>query len=774
MYGGLDRFAQFFIHPLFLEDTLDRELRAVDSENKKNLQSDNWRMMQLNRSLANKKHPYHKFATGNYKVLHDDPIARGVKIREAFIGFYKKHYSANRMKLAVLGKESVDELQGWVEELFSAIPNQDLPQLRWDGLEIYSEQEIGTQVFMKPVMDRKALDLYFVYPDEQELWESQPSRYLSHLIGHEGPGSILAYLKAKGWADGLSAGGTTICPGSGYFAISFQLTEDGLKNYREILKTTFYYISMLKDEPIHQWIFDEMRKLQEVDFRFREKAPASRTVSHLSGVMQKPYPRSNLLSGQTLLTKFNPEAIKRGLAHLHPENFRFYLVDRKLETDSQEQWYATDYKLEKIPTDFMQELKKAYGASKGDRPADLRLPGKNEFVPQRLDVEKKEVATPSQAPKLIRNTEGFRTWFKKDDQFWVPRANVFITIRTPAINVTPFASVSAHMHRELVEDSLTEYAYDADLAGLDYSISSSSIGYQISVSGYNDKLPVLLEKVLSTFRSLEIKQDRFDVIKQRVTRDIQNMDYAEPYHQISRYLHWIGMERKWLPEELGERLKDLTADDVRAFVPSALKQTHVELLVHGNVYKEDALRITDIAQSILNPLPLSQSQWPSRRVLNPQPGSNFAYARELVNKDNVNHCINYQLSIGANPSASDRAKLLLLAQMTNEPAFDQLRTKEQLGYIVGSGPMFINAVAGFRVLIQSEKDCEYLESRIDAWLENYAETLKEMSERDFEEHKISLINKRLEKLKNLGQEAGRFWTHVSGETLGFDQGRCSW
>ncbi|KAL9034972.1 MAG: hypothetical protein Q9214_006801, partial [Letrouitia sp. 1 TL-2023] len=48
LYGALDRFAQFFIEPLFLSSTLDRELRAVDSENKKNLQSDNWRLSQLN------------------------------------------------------------------------------------------------------------------------------------------------------------------------------------------------------------------------------------------------------------------------------------------------------------------------------------------------------------------------------------------------------------------------------------------------------------------------------------------------------------------------------------------------------------------------------------------------------------------------------------------------------------------------------------------------------------------------------------------------------
>ena len=39
----LDRFAQFFICPLFNKDSVDREMNAVDSENKKNLQNDMWR-----------------------------------------------------------------------------------------------------------------------------------------------------------------------------------------------------------------------------------------------------------------------------------------------------------------------------------------------------------------------------------------------------------------------------------------------------------------------------------------------------------------------------------------------------------------------------------------------------------------------------------------------------------------------------------------------------------------------------------------------------------
>ncbi|KAJ1940746.1 metalloprotease, partial [Kickxella alabastrina] len=41
--GALDRFSQFFIDPLFAPDCTDREVKAVDSEHKKNIQSDMWR-----------------------------------------------------------------------------------------------------------------------------------------------------------------------------------------------------------------------------------------------------------------------------------------------------------------------------------------------------------------------------------------------------------------------------------------------------------------------------------------------------------------------------------------------------------------------------------------------------------------------------------------------------------------------------------------------------------------------------------------------------------
>jgi insulysin len=424
-------------------------LQAVDSENKKNLQSDNWRAQQLLRGLSNEAHPYHKFSTGNYKTLHDDPIARGVKIRDAFINFYETHYSANRMKLAVLGKESLDELQSWVREMFSAVPNQDLPKLSWNDVPLYTDVDLGVQVSFKPVMDQRSLDIYFPYPDEEELWASHPGRYISHLIGHEGPGSILAYIKEKGWATSLSAGATPICPGSAHFAVAVRLTESGLKDYREVVKTIFQYIALIKEQPPQKWIVDEMAKLSEVDFKFRQKAPASASVSNYVTYMKKPYPKDKLLSAASKITDFNPTAIQRGLDALRADRFKLILASQNYpgDWDRKEKWYGTEYRLDKIPDDFMKEVRQAANSTPTERPAELHLPAVNEFVPQRLDVEKKDVKEAAISPKLIRNDENVRTWWKKDDQFWMPRANLNVCLRSPFTNLTALTAVMSQLYK---------------------------------------------------------------------------------------------------------------------------------------------------------------------------------------------------------------------------------------------------------------------------------------------------------------------------------------
>jgi insulysin len=438
-----------------------------------------------------------------------------------------------------------------------------------------------------------------------------------------------------------------------------------------------------------------------------------------------------------------------------------------------ERWYGTQYNVERIPDNFLSELIAAWSSKASDRPSELHLPHKNEFIPTKLEVEKKEILEPLKHPKLIRNDERVRTWYKKDDRFWVPKANLHITLRSPLAAMTPHTAVTSQLYHGLVQDALVEYSYAAEIAGLEYSLLSHSLGLDVTVSGYNDKMAVLLEKVLTIMRDLDVREDRFRIVKERLMRGYKNWEFQQPYHQIGTYSRWLNSERGWINEQYLAEFPHVEADDIRKFFPQLLHQLHIEVLAHGNLAKEDALTFTHLVQDILRPWKLPPSQWPIRRSLVFQPGANYVYERPLKDPANVNHCIEYMLYVGSNQDRELRAKLLLLAQIADEPCFDQLRTKEQLGYVVFSGASIHNTWIGYRILVQSEKNPEYLEDRIENLLSDLGQQIKDMDERTFEKHKVSIINKRSERLKNLNQETGRFWNHVLSECYDFEQGEVT-
>jgi insulysin len=50
-----------------------------------------------------------------------------------------------------------------------------------------------------PIKTFNQLNLVWEIPDLLPMWRSKPGHLFSHLLGHEGDGSILAVLKKKGW-----------------------------------------------------------------------------------------------------------------------------------------------------------------------------------------------------------------------------------------------------------------------------------------------------------------------------------------------------------------------------------------------------------------------------------------------------------------------------------------------------------------------------------------------------------------------------------------------
>lgn len=135
----------------------------------------------------------------------------------------------------------------------------------------------------------------------------------------------------------------------------------------------------------------------------------------------------------------------------------------------------------------------------------------------------------------------------------------------------------------------------------------------------------------------------------------------------------------------------------------------------------------------------------------------------------MNSGIIYNVQIGSPSDAELRAQLQLLSQIAKEPTFNQLRTQEQLGYIVMSGMTEQAGSLYFRFLVQSEKKPDYVETRIEAFMDWLKEHLETLSEEDFEKQKASLIAKKEEKPKNLGEETHRFLGRITDKYYEFDR-----
>lgn len=779
--GALDRFSQFFIDPLFSKSCKDREIKAVDSENKKNLQNDMWRMYQLDKLTSNPKHPYNGFSTGNFGTLHEEPASRGVNVRDVLLDFYKDHYSSNIMSLVVLGKDSLDDLTYWAITKFSDVPNTNLSRPSYNGQLIYKPDNMGKILKAKPIMDSTKLDLTFLIPDDQEHnWDKRPGSYYSHLIGHESKGSILHYLQKKNWVNELSAGSMKICDGCSVFSAELDLTPLGLENWEEIVVHFFEYLKMLQTQEPPEWLWKELSDMSKIDFRFKQKERTSNTVSKLSSSLFKfkedfYIPPERLLNC-TVLREFDPQEIKKFGNHLKPSNLRISLTSQTFENlPNKEKWYGTEYSYEDISEDLMNALKNVSVNS------DLHLPAPNKFIPEDFTVKGEKVEKALPHPWLITDTPKFEIWYKQDDRFRIPKGSISLVVHAPPLGDDIESSVLGLLLGELMDDEFNEMNYFADLVGLKFSLLQFRDSFSIKASGYNDKLPAFLVEVLNKFVNFEPKLDRFESIKYKIAQDLKNAGYDIPYAQIGTHFLQFLNEKTYPDTEKVEVLEKITFKDLQNFTKEKLwsKGIFVQGLIHGNFEYSTAKEVSQDLEDAFNARKqIADSKAQVDEIVRFQSvhldvGENVRYELPLQDPSNVNSCLEYFVQVGKVEKNNARLRVLtdLLATMLHEPCFNQLRTKEQLGYVVFSGYRLTRSYFGLRVLVQSERPCDYLQYRVERFLESFKKQKlgAALTDEVFTKYKQSLKNMKLTQLKNLGEETSLYWNAINNGFYDFEQ-----
>jgi len=88
----------------------------------------------------------------------------------------------------------------------------------------------------------------------------------------------------------------------------------------------------------------------------------------------------------------------------------------------------------------------------------------------------------------------------------------------PLAYYSPMHSVYADLFARILEEALSDISDEAGEAGLSVSVSDTVRGYQLSFSGFNDKLSVLVNSVLQVLKDTSfITSERFDLLAEEVS-----------------------------------------------------------------------------------------------------------------------------------------------------------------------------------------------------------------------------------------------------------------
>ncbi|NVJ68394.1 MAG: insulinase family protein [Gammaproteobacteria bacterium] len=726
---ALDRFSRFFIDPLFDPEFVQKERNAVHSEYKLKVK-DKWRRYnEAVKQTANQEHPFTQFSVGNLDTLSDSESST---ILATVKEHYKKHYSAGIMSLVVVGNYPTEQLMQWAETKFSPVPNNGY-QVDTKRPTPFLENQQGVKIEIKTLEDSRQLALQFAAPSQKQYYQQKPLAYLGHLVGYEGEGSLVQLLKQKGYIKSLGMGNygpDDFTP----MTVYIELTPKGYKNIDEIVSNFYSYIDLIKTEGIKKSTFDELAKIRKTAFKFQEKFDVAYLASFAAGNMQY-YPPQNALDVGSVYKKFDKELIKRYLEQVTPEKMRMIVTAPDIESDTKEVRYDVPYSMKPLSEVNVKSW------SNAPKLEALALPSANPYIASNLSLESdKSVTTPIKA----FSEPGFNVWFENENEFGLPKSSLNLRLYSNKIGSNPQYRAAVTLHDKIIDDLLSAESYPAQVAGLYYSVSGFSRGYDINVQGYSEKSNQLLSKVVSTLNPDLITQDTFDRIKLNLIQEYKNKKFAWPIQQMYGALYEEVYETTLSDEVYISELEKLDLATLKTIVKDVLSETQAESLYIGNIDKDDVKSMVKTVKSSLNSK-FKDGLKPEVKAI--KLAENDQKVRDVV-VDHNDSTIGYVIQAD-NDSVEQKAKYRMIAQMLGQRFYDSLRTKQQYGYIVSMRPFGFDETPGVAFGIQSPKaHPSVLKAKIDEFMEQQKDYVNNISAEEFEEHRKGLLSNLEKKLQN--------------------------
>lgn len=803
LLGALDRFAQFFICPLFTESAVERETNAVNSEHTRNIPNDMWRYANLNKITGNPAHPDNRFHTGSIRTLRDAPKSQGINIVDALKDFHAKYYSANISTLSVIGNQSLEELESIVHELFNDVVNKNVimeqPHNQFGSLSTsHPEDKDGYFRVCKPNFKYDVLRVGIPLAADFDVeGHTHADKLLSALMGDEVSGSAASVLKSKGLITNLFAY-KNFDEYSNSMVVMVILSPTGStdKGLKEVTRIISVYASLIARKGIPVHLAKECLQLQRINLHNSPPKEADKVAIKYAEHLSKFHPSLaiigddiSILPGMDDILDVNvsdqvsrdfaeraSQLIKKAFAN--GERFHITIDAQRFESDLEleDPDYGTKYALARDSNHAYHTLRKdllcvheeIFGEKDDEKiikiseDYGLYLPSANEFMPEDFSLKKTKYEDKVHADDEIcalkesLHTCGCRarTFIFEDAIFGSSKAEVKLNMflnsffrnedgSTCVGSSLILRRIAAHLFVSSLSEKLTEtVTYQAEKASLSGVISfdAGDLLVSMKVSGFNDKLGILFSKMAEFISTYEpTAAEVSNAYSLLLSSTLSVLSSSNPGAQAKGVLSSLTLGVQPVDELLNAEVlqsfqteadaqkKDIgvfVLDFIKSYLPGGFKSfykggsqqqhmhpVHVDVLAGGNINEQETSHwITSVLDTF--EIPSSSSVEMLSRVptlLNKDallPGCGRLHRVRVpnTNKADKNDVLFYLVDLsdrlreGESVSTEHERRGLkhfeidprlsacvhVLGSIIDQTFFDDLRTKQNLGYAVSA------------------------------------------------------------------------------------------
>jgi len=680
----VDIFSRFFIDPLFDKDSVNREVNAVDSEHKKNINNDTWRTRQIIYNLAKKDSMINQFGTGDLNSLNKPGL------RDRMIKFYKEHYVSDNIAIGIISNLTTDKTLKMSKKYFGKIEKKEAPKLVLNK-PFYDIEKKSYHIIPSANINES----YYLWeiPDFRDDIKTKSWTVISNIINEEGLNGLETFLKSKGLIRDITSG--TFEEGIFYIAISYISKKDSKR--KEVENYLKYFLNKIKK--LH-WkkISDHYKKVRELKFNYGSREDALDLITKFT-ISSFYYDHKEFYSNISLLNNININHIKKYLSYLKLDKCWKVFINKN-------EYKNIKYKIDK-------NYNAKYGKIKTFESTKTKFNYK-------LDINSKYIIKPTIIDNLdnykIPSLVGKRKWYGAVSKYKEPIFNIKLTFTTKEYYNTPKKYLITSLTASIINYYLSrQFSFLHDIGyNINLFLNITSGCLHLNISGFNDKIDTIFDNVITFIKKINVEEIIFSSKVKSIKDRLMNIDKLSSWEYLSVKLIEQVNDFDYNKDMLLKELKNINVDDIQNSVKKIFKGS-LTTFFYGNIKLDN---MPDVEKHFNKNINLSNE---NLYEFNKPKTIQIKHP----NKEEKNNTLQLIYYCGKyTPKLA--IKQLMLNMIMRQPFYDKLRTKDQLGYRVASYMNTSRKQMYFNQKIQSEKTIKFINERIDIFNNEFNKLLNDM------------------------------------------------